>query len=871
MKFLKNKFTKNDVLWHCLAFAVPCIAILIAFIIRGIAPFGDESLLSMDLWSQYFPMLTEQYNSRREFASALFSWSGGMGINVYAQNVYYCNSIFNWLLLLVPQRFLIQSLDYLILFKFGLAGFTMSLYLRYRTKRKNPDGFTMSPIITVCSVCYALCAWSLAFQNQIMWFDAFVFFPLIILGADRLLTEKKPLFYCFMLALTIYSSFYISFSICLFLIIYFVFRSLENFNQLTLKKFLGSAVRFGVFSLLAGALCAFTIIPVYKQISLTLASEIPAPEKAIFYNSVFDYLVKLLPETEISLEYGIPNIYTGGVVFLLLPLYFLNKKIPVLEKFLRGVLLMFLLLSMDLNVLDYVWHGFHFPNQLPGRWSFIFSFVLIEICARTFTNFKAYDAIKILISAGISISVIVLSYFLTEETVETTSLLVSFLFIVIYIIMFILVDMFKKEDFHRVILYILCLAIAIETSSNGIYSICSFTETGSIAKYTQFDEAMDEFTENYSCGTTDFYRTDIYENWTFDSPLLYNMNGTTYYSSTMSGSAYNFFKNMGMRIYAKNVSAIYIPYSPIVNSLFAVKYVANRNMISLPYGMSSVEDLGNVTVVENELCLPIAFVCDAGVKEWTADETASYLEIQNSFFNSITGIPDTLFQKCEWDSAESENANIQKSTRWQKSTYSRKSGSSACTFDYTFTVKEDGDYYLCNNFKKGTMTLNIDGRTTNPYTERVTHIALGNLKAGETVTVNLTVNNVATGYYGLDIYKLDTDTFQARYDDLKNEGMTVTYCKDGHIKGTITSDGGTVFTSIAQENDGFKVYVDGEQVETGLIADYLLTFDIEPGTHKIEIKYFTPGLKIGLVVSGVSVTALFVIILLRKRKFLQNL
>ncbi|MCK9350692.1 MAG: YfhO family protein, partial [Clostridiales bacterium] len=33
--------------------------------------------------------------------------------------------------------------------------------------------------------------------------------------------------------------------------------------------------------------------------------------------------------------------------------------------------------SFNLNILDYLWHGFHFPNQLPARQSFLFIFVLL--------------------------------------------------------------------------------------------------------------------------------------------------------------------------------------------------------------------------------------------------------------------------------------------------------------------------------------------------------------------------------------------------------------------------------------------------------------------------------------------------------------
>ena len=43
-----------------LAFAFTFFAVMIVAIIRGIAPFGQRSLLTMDLWGQYYPMMVEK-------------------------------------------------------------------------------------------------------------------------------------------------------------------------------------------------------------------------------------------------------------------------------------------------------------------------------------------------------------------------------------------------------------------------------------------------------------------------------------------------------------------------------------------------------------------------------------------------------------------------------------------------------------------------------------------------------------------------------------------------------------------------------------------------------------------------------------------
>ena len=52
----------------------------------------------------------------------------------------------------------------------------------------------------------------------------------------------------------------------------------------------------------------------------------------------------------------------------------------------------FLLLSCNWNLLNYIWHGFHFTNMLPYRFSFLISFLLLT---------AAYRAMGIVEAGGI--------------------------------------------------------------------------------------------------------------------------------------------------------------------------------------------------------------------------------------------------------------------------------------------------------------------------------------------------------------------------------------------------------------------------------------------------------------------------------------
>ena len=60
---------------------------------------------------------------------------------------------------------------------------------------------------------------------------------------------------------------------------------------------------------------------------------------------------------------AMPNVYCGILSLLLLPLFFLNKKISKKEKIVTAIIIVVFYLSFALNALNYVWHAFHFPND----------------------------------------------------------------------------------------------------------------------------------------------------------------------------------------------------------------------------------------------------------------------------------------------------------------------------------------------------------------------------------------------------------------------------------------------------------------------------------------------------------------------------
>ena len=125
-----------------------------------------------------------------------------------------------------------------MILRISLCGLTFAYYLKKHFH-------TNHPAIAVFGTAYALSAFMAAYAWNVMWTDCLVLAPLIILGVEQLVKDKKAALYYVTLATAILSNYYISIMICIFLVLYFLILLLEQ-----REGKIGACVRFAWYSLL---------------------------------------------------------------------------------------------------------------------------------------------------------------------------------------------------------------------------------------------------------------------------------------------------------------------------------------------------------------------------------------------------------------------------------------------------------------------------------------------------------------------------------------------------------------------------------------------------------------------------------------------
>lgn len=171
--------------------------------------------------------------------------------NIGSNSFYYLFNPFFVPILLFPRSLVPQGMAFLTIIKLALAGLFFYFYMSY-FKIKDSHA-------RICGVMYAFCGWTCWY----LWFNHFsevaTIFPLILLGIEHVLQEKKPFllsFALFLMGITNYF-FLICFSICAFF--YAIFRYFQRFK---LNKVNDNLIILGLgfIAFLAGLLLSMVVV-----------------------------------------------------------------------------------------------------------------------------------------------------------------------------------------------------------------------------------------------------------------------------------------------------------------------------------------------------------------------------------------------------------------------------------------------------------------------------------------------------------------------------------------------------------------------------------------------------------------------------------
>ena len=820
-----------------LSFIFPAVILGTAFTLNGVFPFGNRHILNVDFLHQYYPFLSDMWHKLREGSISPWSWTAGFGYDYTALIAYYMASPLNILTLIMPHAWMREVLALIVLLKIGFAGLACALFLRYAFKQS-------SLALAVFPSLYALCAFSTGYFWNIMWLDGFALLPLVIMGFLALINEGRFRLYIVTLAVAMLANFYIGFFVCLLTAItFFCIWIIQKWN---FKEFRRKIIMAAGCSALALGIAAIIILPTWSALQSTRSIDSALPNSLALHTSFFNVLGNFIAFTPPTVIDGLPNLYTGMISLMLIGIFFVSSKVVFREKMVVSVVLVLLLLCCNINMLDYVIHGFHKPNLVPFRFTFLISFILTVIAFKAFLLAGDKDFIGgkkhwyILLFMGISALVFILSAFFGSQS--KTHTIMSAVLCVIYLLMFLVLFVNKRKaaQYARAGILLVIVAELSVSSWIAVRDADLPIRDNVIGQYDHIAELLDMRESSYN----NFYRMDIDGAITSNDSHLFNYEGISFFSSTLNVNVTDFLGGLGLPIFSNGF--FYFETSPLTNAVINMRYMISR------YGDTAedifwerIESRRGSLLLENRRYLPLGFMANEGLSSYV-HSTSPFIS-QNNFFSLATGLERDLF-------------NIRDITQSMRLFNGRMTA--------RYMIPEDGIYYVSCRMENMYVYINEEflREIFVPHTGMAFYVfPVGNLSQGDIITIV----NLSSDSSSIVIGRLDDELFDQGYNRLSSQTLNLTKFTNTVVRGNVTAlSDGLLYTSIPGDVN-WSVYVNGVKSELLLIDNAMAAVRLEQGTHEVEFRYFNKALLAGAIISLASLI-IFIGLIFKYKKSLPQ-
>jgi len=886
--------------WNYLAisFFLPLVGLLAAMVLSECAPFGTRSWLSSDAWHQYYPFFKTFRDVLRSGGSLLYNPATGLGLDYLGLIAYYLASPLNLISVFLPESWLLGFFDLLIPIKLSFASLFFAIFLRELFDKDDLS-------LPLFAGFYALCSWALGYMWNIMWLDTFAVLPLVALGTIRLLRDKKFGLYTVSLFFAIFANYYIGFFICIFVLLLFICYQICRCTSP--KQLALDFCRIGIFTVLAIGMTAVLELPALAALGTTHSSVNVYPENfavnivtgesvnvaktawsafktakelgegnlfILWFEAVAASVPPILEGMKKiagnlcggvlpTYKEGLPNIYCGVGTLLFSFLFLTCKEVKLRDKLCSVFLLLFFMISFILRQLDYIWHGFHFTNMIPYRFSFLFSFVMLYMAYRAFLlrdDFKVWQ----LIVGGVLSASIMLCY---KDPTDSVFLTFNGIFLVLYLGVLVytclqnlpipeakaanLLAVLKNRSYHKkAASFLLAGVLGLELIMVIVNGTTQFPYA-SVASYprgmTDLETVVEYMKEN---DDDPYYRTEVTHTQTLNDSSLIGYNGLSTFTSSANVKVTNFMKVMGYAAQNNYNRYCFEESSPVSNLFLNLKYMIDREgQLEENNYFDIAHQQGNVTLLKNNAYLPLGFLAETALLEKDFTSLGNAFHFQNDLFTAATGIAEDVWTPAPVIINEANTPMNSKNENAGYCYYTTTDSSS--TLYYTYEIQDAG--FMCLDMTmsaRNSFSIWKNGEFL--YSESIAlpqTFSVSQVQPGDIVEVQVKCKAKETGSVTIRGAILNDDVFRRGYEILSASTLNITSLSDTKIEGTINCDrDGLLYTSIPQ-NGNWTVTVDGKEADISLVGDVMVGVELTEGAHTVCFTYKNNAFSTGLAIS----------------------
>lgn len=858
-------------------------------ILGGVLYGGDLPNQYLSFFQYYRHLVLENW------ASAGYTFSNGLGGDMAGNIAYYVLSPLNFIVFLFPANKINIAVYVIILFKLGLMSGTFTwLILKW-------FNFKYQAYAIFLGIAYSLSGYSVAYAGNVMWFDGLISLPLITYALVRGIKINKWLTYSILLACAIIFNYYIGYMICIFMVIIFLAYTINNFKDI--KLFFHQFLNFAISSIISGLISAIVLLPTLFNLSSNKLAQSD-------FNS--DFNIKLLitgGKTVSRLFIGDtyndwPPIFVGTLAAIIFIIYFIDSRNSVKARITNLIIGIIFVLSIIVRPLYLFWHGGQQTIAYPYRFSFLIVFWILLLVAKelSYQNFKKKDRI---IATTIYLLLSLMTVYIRRRIGPNN--FYEWIAVAL-VLLFGLLIYFSNKNFVRIILILVGL---VELSGNAYTGLSHLgmksdyypkyvAENSEVISKIPAADKTGRIAKNYELNN------DRGEGYTF------NYRGVEEFSSNNDSRISSLMTDLGFSTF--RYFYYYQTGTVVTDAIFNVKSFISSSLTNqsispeyVNYGLR--DDLktrpvilkqGDKTVYRNET-LPFAFAGNLSNKLKFKDENPVYNQnlVLNSLTQSKSNVLDYSNKKARITTNNlsvkygtvkyhviKKHKKITKRTEQKYFTIKRYDKERPGTMSFTYdNLKPNQVGYIrfsknlmqlvlaLNNYQwnknpdyRPPFSVTINGKQVQlqEYTDQLIGVQAD--KNGK-VDIKMTVDGKG-GKFILKYPKFVNIDFSALHDKVKKaheREMKFTSFEDGYVAGKVKINKNQNLVTTIPYSKGWQVKVDGKPVKINRTLGVFIGLKMKPGTHQITLKYRTPGVLVGALLSIIGIISLIVFTLFLKK------
>lgn len=819
--------------------ALLCAGMVCAvYVALGVWPFGPNTVVTGDLGGQYLNYFAHM---RRSLLDGLSGWGytfeKGLGGNLMGILAYYCASPFHVLYFFFDPRYYTEIAALVLLCKVTAAGTAMAFFLERRFPQLRHRAI-------LPALGYAFCAWAFVYSQNIMWHDVWLLLPLVCYGIWTLCRTGRPFVFAVSLALAIFSNFYIAYMACIFCVLYFFWELWAGGHELDRRTCVRRCVGFGFGALCGGGLPAFLLVPALLDVQQNkgMSGSFSITGETSFKASEFFY--RLMPGNFdwSNVEAGLPNVYCGTLVVVLVIVYFCARGISLREKLASAAVLGILFASLYSRDLMLLFHGLTPPVWFPYRNSFLFSFWLCFLAGRALVS-PCLNAWRLACAGGAGLGFLAVCFLVRHEWYTATLFVAGGALCAVGAVCVVCLRASRRavRAGALVVCGVLCVLELTWNSADVLSRFEQYPRQDYLDFYDETSAAV-EYTEHLDEGA----RMEKTFQRSYNDPMLLGYHGVSHFGSTQDSANTDWLSAMGF----SDLNGYRSGGTAFGEALIGLKYLLAREGDSLQphYVFAGQAGETSLQLWQNPYALPVGFFADVQALEQTipvCEEGQDVFDVQNALFRALSGEDALLL----------EDLSVSGPT-------GRLTGQQ----EYTASVPKDGIVYAVWEGDEALPVEIPDAVGAQPgiwYTWGV--VCLGEYSAGDTVRAQVQAVYEEMELTGVRFCVLDTGRLKA-FCDRASQNVQQTQLEIGTFRAQVQADGQSLYVISVPWSQALRCTVDGQPVSVHRLADGLCAVELTAGEQSLELGWTVPGATWGLCLSAAAAAMLAALWLFGRKK-----